>query len=242
MTLGLYEERARRRRGRRWALLRWVLVLSAIGAIAVFAYESGRSLAEAETAALREEMADLTASLEDSQKQRARLEVDLAEAEQARSQSETRYQETRPQGPLARVLSLVQDKLDEGITEDRLATVIAEVTNVRECDEESVTKRFLVKTALTGAENNEVRFVDGLLTVTAEGESALDGSGRPEAWFDVEKPVTLRLSLKDGESTEATGVLPLTRSVLLGDREHVFTVTAGRRGFVEVSAKSCSYP
>lgn len=242
MTLGLYEERARRRRGRRWALLRWILVLSAIGAVAVFAYESGRSLAEAETAALREEMADLTSSLEDSQKERARLEVDLAQAEQARTESDQRYQQARPEGAVARVMSLVQGKLDEGITEDRLATAIAEVTNERECDEESVSKRFLVKTALSGGENSEVRFVEGLLTVTAEGESALDDGGRREAWFDVEKPVRVRFSLEDGESTEAVGVLPLTRSVLLGDREHVFTVAAERRGFVEVTARSCNYP
>ena len=242
MTLGLYEERARRRRSRRWAVLRWILVIGLIGAIAVFAYESGRSLAEAESAALRDDVAELEGGLGESQRAIAQLEARLALAERARQEAERRFQAELPTGSAVEFLPLIQEKLDSGITKQRLTTALGELVIERDCDAEGVTKRFIVTTALSGNANNSVRFVEGTLVITAEGDSALNAQGKPEAWFDTAKPITVRFQVERGEATEVTGVLPLSRSVILGDREHLFEVASGNRGFVEVTGLSCVYP
>lgn len=242
MTLGLYEERARRRRSRRWATLRWILVLAAIGAIAVFAYESGRSLAEAESSALRDEIAEVSGNFDQSQKRIAQLEAELAAAQQARQSVEARYSRDIPQGALGRMLAVVQDRLDAGIGEERLIAVLRTVENERECEEGGAAKRFIVTTVLTGGQNNSVRVADGRVTVTAEGDSALSADGKPEAWFDTAKPVTLRLEPEEGEPVQQVGVLPLSPTIVIGEREHIVTVAPGRRGFVEVIEKSCRYP
>jgi len=46
-----------------------------------------------------------------------------------------------------------------------------------------------------------------------------------------------------GETSKATAKLPLHHSVVLGDHEYRFTVTAGNsRGFVNVTADRCTFP
>ncbi|MEC9215892.1 MAG: hypothetical protein VX647_01670, partial [Pseudomonadota bacterium] len=74
------------------------------------------------------------------------------------------------------------------------------------------------------------------------GASAKSADGRPQAWFDPSKPVRLTFTAVDQPSVERAGVLPLSHSVVLGEREFRFLVQAGRRGFVLVTAEDCAYP
>ena len=71
---------------------------------------------------------------------------------------------------------------------------------------------------------------------------AKSADGRPQAWFDPKKPVRLTFTAVDQPSVEHAGVLPLSHSVVLGEREFRFLVQAGRRGFVLVTAEDCAYP
>ena len=75
------------------------------------------------------------------------------------------------------------------------------------------------------------------------GSAATDAENRPQAWFDPAKPLTVNFTRIGGESSAATGVLPLQHSVVLGDTEHRFVVTpAEARGFLLITSDSCKYP
>lgn len=119
-------------------------------------------------------------------------------------------------------------------------TLEAAVVPAGTCVGKPVTKRFLVETPISSAgENGYVRFVDGAITVTGEGVSALTGDGRPEAWYDPEKPITLRFVEKDGRVSEMTGLLPLRQVVRSGNQDFSFEVMPGARGFVQVTSWDC---
>ena len=242
MTLGLHEERSRRRRQRRWGLFRFVLFVAAIAVAAGFAYEAGRVIGTREAGAMREELAELRERFQEVEAQRGELERALAQAEEGRAAAEARYTRDVPSGAAGKILSLGREKLDSGIAEDRLLTLLSLVKPERDCSNEPVTKRFLVTTPLASGQNNSVAFAKGLVTVTAVGESALSANGKPEAWFDPGLPVAVKFTDLNGEVTEANGRLPLNQSVVVGDREYRFTVAVGKRGFVEVSGDSCRFP
>ncbi|MCG8359965.1 MAG: keratin [Kiloniellales bacterium] len=242
MTLGLYEERTRRRRARRWATLKWLIALGAIGAAGIFAYESGSSLAQRQVTALSGQIADLESTVQQLEAEKGALEAARRETEQRLAAAEARYQEDVPTGALADLLTLVRGKLDEGVEVARLGFLIGAAQNQRDCDEAPVQKRFLVKTPLYAGGNDSVGFADGLIRVTGEGESALTSDGKAEAWFDDAKPITLRFIELGGKETEAAGVLPLSTSIVIGEREYRFSVSAGARGFVQVTGDSCQFP
>ena len=80
------------------------------------------------------------------------------------------------------------------------------------------------------------------VTVTASGEPAVDASGNPQGWFDPAKPVTLRFTEIGGRDSEGHGLLPLHHAMVIGEKEHRFTVLPGDRGFVTVTQERCDYP
>ncbi len=72
-SLGLRERRARRNRERRWRTIRWLLSLAAIVAAGLYAYETGRRLAEREVVRLQEEIAALNQTIETVEKEKASM-------------------------------------------------------------------------------------------------------------------------------------------------------------------------
>ena len=85
-------------------------------------------------------------------------------------------------------------------------------------------------------------FAENTITVTAEGRSATDEAGNPEAWFDPVHPITLSFTDIGGERADIKGTLPLHHAMVRGDTEYRFTVVTGDRAFVEVTAEGCAYP
>ena len=86
-------------------------------------------------------------------------------------------------------------------------------------------------------------FADRKITVTAEGQSAVDANGQKESWFDPTRPITLHFAQLDGTTTETTGVVPLNHQLVVGDSEFRFAVELDdRKGFAQVTTQRCNFP
>jgi hypothetical protein len=223
-------------------MLGWLTVLVGIGAAGYYAYREGAILARQDVANLNDKVAGLQASLDTLKQQNATLDAAL-QAERKRGQElQRKYDNDVPTGQRAAFLELLNERLADGLTVDRLTSLIQAARVDRHCDENPVTKRFVVQNPLHTGANSSVGFADGRVTVTANGASAVSASGSPEGWFDPAKPITVRFTLLGGESFTTEGMLPLHHSVVAGNSEYLFTLVPGDRGFVTVTADRCAYP
>lgn len=242
MSLGLRESRNRRRR-RFWvSAAKFLLVLGGIGALGFYAYNTGSTLAEHDVTVLREEIGQLTTTNQTLLSENESLKAELAAANRQAASWQSRYEREVPTGEIKRITDLVAEKARAGVALDRLAFLVDAAGNLGACDNQPATKRFIVPTPLYSGANSSVGFADGAVTVTAEGQSAVNESGQTEAWFDPAQPVTLRFTQLGGETSAVTGVLPLYHSVLVGESEYRFTAVAGDRGFLNVTGDRCKFP
>ena len=144
-------------------------------------------------------------------------------------------------GPLRNLLNLVKERLTEGTNADRLSFLIRSARPPRNCSDPD-TKRFIVSTPTYQGPDSVISVDDGLIVITAEGESALNQSGQPEAWYDPGQPVKVEFKKLGGEVEVKEGNLPLTTSMVVKDREYRFTLSSGERSFLKVTYDSCDYP
>lgn len=243
MSLGLQETRQRRRRARRWAIFKWLVILAALGAAFYFAYETARQLARIEVEQLEEQVTELQSRLDQSAQEKSELRAALEETRQSLDNWQQRYRAEVPEGEPAELLALVRNRLDQGIEPERLAFVIRKASADRSCDAGPVTKRFIVQTPLSSGAGASVSFADGRITVSAQGQSATNAQGQPEAWYDPAQPLDITFARLGGESESVEGQLPVHYSVVIGESEHRFTLTEGdNRAFARVTWERCAYP
>ncbi|GAB4394819.1 MAG: hypothetical protein Tsb0032_23480 [Kiloniellaceae bacterium] len=243
MSLGLHENRQRRRRRFWWGVTKWSLALAMIVAAGIYSYRFGTDLARHEVVKAEARIAELTAEVDGLQQQSAALATDLARARETITGWEARYKREVPTGFVREMMQLVQQKLEAGADEERLAFLVSAADKPRVCDEQPETKRFIVTTELqTGGANDAVSFGERSITVTARGEAARDANGNLEAWYDPEKPLSVTFTQLGGKTVTAEGPLPLHYSVVAGDDEFRFTALPGARGFLTVTADRCDYP
>lgn len=243
MSLGLHENRQRRRRRFWWGVTKWVLALVLVLAAGAYSYRFGKQLAEREVVMAQERIAELTQEVSGLQQQSAGLATDLAKARETIAAWQTRYEREVPTGFVKEMMELVQQKLQAGADEERLAFLVSAADKPRSCDGEPETKRFIVTTELqSGGANDAVSFGDRAITVTAVGAAARNATGNLEAWYDPQKPVTVTFTQLGGKTIEAEGALPLHHSVVAGNSEYRFTALPGARGFLTVTADRCDYP
>ena len=243
MSLGLHDTHERRRRRARRSFARWLFALGAIVAVGVIAYQIGASLAEREVAELDQRLAEVSDRVEELEQQNTGLQADLILKDRRLKDSVLRYERDVPGGRLAALMGRIREKLEAGVDEDRLGFLIDSAGNPRSCDNKPVTKRFMVRTQISRGANDSVSFAKNRITITALGQSALNAAGKIEAWFDPAQAVTLRLTELGGKTTVEKGKLPLHTSVIVKDKEYIYSVVAGQqRGFVEVTGDRCDYP
>lgn len=243
MSLGLRESRTQERRRRRLRFVKWLFVLGCMAAGGTALYKAGATLTLGEVQQLRDETQRLSKTIAVAQKRNLDL---MAAAEQSKLDAQEwqrRYRQDVPKGAARQIYALVANQLAAGVTADRLAFVINSADQGQACENKPVTKRFLIKTPVSGANNRSVSFADNAITVIGEGQSATNDANQPEAWFDPAKPITVLFSRLGGKTSQVTGILPLHHSVVLGDKEYRFTITAGdARGFVNVAGDRCKFP
>jgi len=243
MTLGLRESRSHERRQRRQRLFKSLFMLGCLTAGGIALYQAGTALSQGEIRQLNDETQRLTQSIAEEQKRSQELAAAAEQATLDAQEWQRRYEHDVPTGSTQQLYALIATQLAAGVAEDRLAFVINAAGQGQSCANNPATKRFLVKTPVTGGTSHSVSFADNAITVIGEGQPALNAANQPEAWFDPAKPVMVTFSRLGGETSQAKGKLPLHHSVVLGDSEYRFTVTAGDgRGFVNVTADRCKFP
>jgi hypothetical protein len=112
------------------------------------------------------------------------------------------------------------------------------------CDDKPETKRVQVKTPIgkTGKDATAV-FADHKVTVTADGQPALDNKGQKESWFDPAQPITVHFAPLAGQAIDASGVVPLQHHMVIGDSEFRFSVDVDKsKGFATVTGERCDFP
>jgi hypothetical protein len=244
MSLGLHDRQARARRQLIWGLVRWAVALALIGLAGLFAYKTGSTLAELDVSRLQTQLTELQAQIQSLRNENATLKATVATSAQQAKEWQQRFSAEVPTGDAKAVLDLAQKKLAQGVDVARLRFLIDASSNPRVCDAEPETKRFTVRTPIgKPSRDSATTLANKQITVTADGQPEVNTNGRKEAWFDPAQPVTVKFAELGGKATEATGILPVQHSVVIGDSEFRFTVAADdKRGFVAISAIRCNYP
>ncbi len=241
MTLGLYDYDRRYRR-RFWIgfvkIIVYIVVLLAVG---LFAYELGVEQFKQRDAALREEVRELSQQKSELELLASQRRQGQLNAEQRVAELETRLEREIPRGELARLMTLVAERIASGVSPARLAFVISQAQEQRDCSAPE-TKRFMLSTPIFRSPAGAVGFGNGTITVTGVGRSAVDENGNPEAWYDPAEPVNLRITTQNGDETVVEDVLPIHKSVVFDESEYRLNIMSGARSFVEVTADRCPYP
>jgi cell division protein FtsB len=243
MTLGLHDPHDRRRRQVRRTVIRWLLGIGVIIAAGVATYQTGASLAEREIAELTLTLAKLDERVQALERENTDLQAGLILSARRLKDADLAYRRDVPEGEVAVLMGRVREKLAAGIDQKRLAFLIDSADKARKCDNKPVTKRFVVRTPISRGANDSVSFARNAITVTALGESARNQEGQVEAWFDPAQAVALRLVQLGGKTTIRKGKLPIHTSVVVKDKEYLYSVVEGtQRGFVEITGDRCDYP
>lgn len=222
--------------------IKWILVFGFFVGLGVYAYYAGSNLAKHDVIVHKEKVAELEVEVADLRALNRRLERDLRTAADKVMEWEKAYHRDVPSGELKTFLDQIGTKLDTGVSSERLSFVIQQANEPRDCEPDPLAKRFIVRTPLHSGANDSVSFGQSKITVTAEGVSAVNGQGQPEAWFDKDKALTMNFTLLGGEQVKAEGLLPLHHAVIDGDAEYRFLAAPGPRGFVVVTGQRCRYP
>ena len=234
-----------RRSRRRQALLgtaRLVGVALAIAGGALASYQIGRSQSGIERARFESDLSALQ-ELNRLLSERAASAEQRAEAAITRAARLQRsYDADVPQGQTRELLDLVQQRLKDGVPAARLEFLLREARVERKCDPPSETKRLLVHTSVTPTPAATAGFAENQITVTVEGAPQRKPDGRTDPIFDPQQPVTLHLLRIGRDVAKAEGRLPLSHSLVLGDREFRFTVKAADKGQAELIAQVCDFP
>ena len=244
MSLGMAERQARARRRVLWGLVKGTAVFALIGLAMLLAYRTGTSIAEIDEQRINTQIAQLTRQVQTLQTENAGLRARAAQAQQQIKDVEERYKAQLPAGDSKALLDLANSKLSEGVDMARLTFLINAASNPRVCDEKPETKRLQVKTPIgkTGKEASAA-FADRKITVTADGEPALDGKGQKESWFDPAQPITVHFAPLAGQVVDASGVVPLQHQMVVGDSEFRFSIDIDdRKGFATVTGERCNFP
>ena len=239
--MSLYDSDRRYRRRFWGGMLRLVLFVALIGATAIVSYQFGIEDLESQVRGYQQEIFELENRQSQLEQETANLRVAAARAKLTVEEWERRYAADVPGGERRRMLELATERLQAGVSPDRLAFLIKSADDPRDC-EPVESKRFLVRTPLYDGKNTVVSFADDAIVVSGSGESAKTADGLPQAWFDPQLPVSVEIKRIDGEVRQVAGVLPLNGSIVQGGTEHRFQMRAGATGFIQIAAEKCAYP
>lgn len=233
MKLGSSRRReSQRRRQRVWlGLIKWSLLIGAVVMAGGYAWYTGSSVARREVEQLQTENTQFKNDLE-------KLQAEIAEVKGR----EAGLKQQVPPENLRKLMELIQGKVNTGVPVDRLEFIIGAAKAERSCDAAPTTKRFFVQTPVHQTPGALAVFGDNAITVTADGSPTVNPQGKLEAWFDPAQPVTVSFAETKGATTKATGVLPIQKSMVVGDFEYKFTIAAGTKGIINVTMERCRYP
>jgi hypothetical protein len=211
------------------------------GAIAL-GYWLGRETVAAHVTAQARQIESLQEETETLRQQMTDAKTEAQTSVMRYNQLQTEMEEIVPtDGPLRGLLELVKERLKEGTSAERLSFLIRSARPPRNCSDPN-TKRFIVSTPAYQGPDSVISIDNGMVVVTAEGESAKNQDGQAEAWYDPGEPVNITFKKFGGEVEIKEGTLPMNMSMVVKDREYRFTLSSGARSFIKVTYDSCDYP
>lgn len=230
MSLGLArrKELQKRRSQRFWGFVKFLIMMVVIVSTAFYAYDTGFKIADGEIQRWKNQYEQ---EARQNEKLQSELGSDKATLEQLKA--------LVPSEDTKNLLTVINDRVIEGVKVARMARVIKGLTLNQKCNANSNSRRFMVITPVSPERNSSVSFMRGMITVSGQGSAALSKKGNPEAWFDPQKDVSINFTLPGGEKQETKGTLPLYYSMVVGENEYRFSINAGRRSFADVSVQKC---
>lgn len=150
------------------------------------------------------------------------------------------YDAINPDGPMGDLLTLVKDKVAQGMDVDYLRYTIETAGAPRKCSEPQ-TKRFVPSTPNFKGADNTVSIDDAKIMVSGEGQSAFNDNGEPEAWFDPSKKVAMTFKATEMPAQTKSKIVPFSHSMIIDNKEYRFTIEAGAKSFLKVSYDVCDY-
>jgi len=239
--MSLYDSDRRYRRRFWGGILRFVVFLGLLIAAAFVSYQAGIEDLDSRVRGYQQEIHELESKQNALEQETANLRVAAERAKLAVEEWERRYADDVATGPRSRLLELVTERLNAGVSPERLGFLIQAAEEPRKCQPVE-SKRFLVRTPMHDGRNTVVSFAEDSIVVTGTGVPATTADGLVQAWFDPAEPITVVITRIDGTRREITGKLPLQGSIIQGGAEHRFQLRAGTNGFVQVAAEKCAYP
>lgn len=242
MSYGLGLSEKKRAQQRRVQFFKWVFYLLILAAIGVYGYYEGQAESDRRVADIEIEVVGLIKE-NDRLSLQARDALNkqdeaLAEARSWRS----RFENEIPKGIHMEILKLIEQRLADGLEGERLLSLISVAQNSSNCDGTPEVKRFIVDTSISQNPANSVRIVKGAVLVAGFGASAMAADGKPEAWYDPQKPVKITFTHVGGKTETVESILPVHKNMLIGANEYRFSIVPGKQSFAQVSATRCDFP
>ncbi|NNG04787.1 MAG: hypothetical protein HKM95_11900 [Inquilinus sp.] len=237
----LYDSERRHRRRMMSSFFRFAFFAVVLVVVSVISYRYGIREVESSEVDLTRQVAELTAENETLQRDAIRHQSDVRTVEIRYEELLRRFETEMPRGPLLDLTRLAAERLQEGVSPERLTFYLREAGEPRDCSALGG-KRFVLPTPAYQGTDTSVSYEEGRISVTGLGENAVTANGGIQGWFDPARPVAVTFTMIGGETTSVEGLLPLYKSVVLDGQEYRFAIAAGRRSFVNVSADRCSFP
>lgn len=244
MSLGLSDNRNRLRRRRQvfGFFFRWGLVLAVGLGVGLWAKDIGTEIANQEVRVLEGRLSDVSTQSATLRSEIAGLTAALHTERDRADEWRKRYETDVPNPQEAEILAAARQRIEAGISTDRLTAVIGITRDDVACETLGDTKRFIVNNEIQSGANGAVSFAGGAITITASGEAARNANGQPVGWFDPARPVVAVFSHLGGETFQTEGLLPLHHAVAVGDTEYRFSLLAGTQAFIQVTGEACPFP
>ncbi|MCZ6604005.1 MAG: hypothetical protein O7A03_02540 [Alphaproteobacteria bacterium] len=226
--------------------VRWVLFIFITAAAGLWAFGTGRDLANIRASQLEEAVRGL-------QSENLRLRDEIAGLQAFARDANRRLVAPSRAGGAAdaantantveqHLLDLARAQLGQGMTAERLAHVISAASDGRACDDTSETAAFIVKTEMSVSEFTSASLADNRVVITATGTATRDQTGQAHPWFDPKLPVRIEFTHISGATASAAGVLPFQHALVADDLEYRFLLAAGDTSFISVTAQRCAFP
>ncbi|WP_169567072.1 hypothetical protein [Sneathiella limimaris] len=242
MNYGLGLSEKKKARDRRNKFFKFVFYICLLGGAGAYGYFEGQAEADRRVANSQDQV-NILAQENTNLNEKIRSAMDKQSAALAEARGwRDKYETEIPKGPTLEILQLVQSRLNDGMDPTRLINLITLAQNESNCDETAEQKRFIVNTPIYSSPDNSISLGDGSVTVSGEGQPTLNTEGKPEAWYDPEKPVTISFTQLGGKAEKVSGTLPIHKSLVFGANEYRFSISKGRQSFAAISVIRCDFP
>ena len=229
-TSGIRRERSRKRKKFLWRATIALVIVGALWALGMSAYQTGTMLAESRLTEMTASLDNLTVQLSRVRDENARLQASLSEARQANVTLQGRYNSDVPAGEIAELFGITRERLGQGVNAARLAQVLREAGPTKACDTRAVRKRFPLTPAGRPPED-PATLLDGLIQV-----SAMQPAGTTDAAKAAAITVTRAWA---SEPLKLTG-LPAKQDIVINNAVLRLTVEASEvSGFLTATLWTC---